>query len=65
MTTDTLQEKYADLRTEVLRMASAFSALQDVMRRDPDIALDICRMFEHYACGVMEQHPRHQEGGDV
>jgi len=65
MTIDTLQEKYAALRTEACRMASAFSALQYVIKHDPDIALDLCRMFENYACGVLDAHPRHQDGGEA
>lgn len=65
MTAYTLEEKYADLRAEANRMASAFSALQHVIKHDPDIALDLCRMFENYACGVLDAHPRHQDGGEA
>ncbi len=63
MSAITLEEKYAALREEVSRMASGFAALLVAIEKDPDIAADVCRVFEVYACGVLDEHPRHQEGG--
>lgn len=62
MSAYTLQEKYAALREDASRMASGFAALLVAIEKDPDIAADICRVFEIYACGVLDEHPRHQEG---
>lgn len=63
MSAITLEEKYAALRDEVSRMASGFAALLVAIKKDPDIAADVCGVFEVYACGVLDEHPRHQEGG--
>lgn len=66
MTTFTLQERYAFLISQAEKMASAFAGLAVVIERgDPDVALDMCRIFESYACGVLDAHPRHQEGGEA
>ena len=65
MSTITLQEKYAALREDASRMASGFAALLVVIEKDPDMAADVCRVFEVYACGVLDEHPRHQEGGEA
>lgn len=65
MSTITLHEKYAALREAANRMASGFAALLVAIEKDPDIAADVCRVFEAYACGVLDEHPRHQEGGDA
>jgi hypothetical protein len=65
MSTITLQEKYAALREDANRMASGFGALLVVIEKDPDMAADVCRVFEVYACAVLDEHPRHQEGGEV
>lgn len=62
----TLQEKYDFLISQAEKMASAFAGLAVVIERgDPDAALDMCRIFESYACNVLDAHPRHHEGGDA
>lgn len=65
MSTITLEEKYAALREEVGRMASGFAALLVAIEKDPDIAADVCRVFEVYACGVLDEHPMQHKGGEA
>jgi len=62
----TLQEKYEFLISQAEKMASAFAGLAAVIEHgDPDAALDMCRIFESYACNVLDAHPRHREGGEA
>lgn len=61
----TLQEKYATLCKDACRMASGFAALALAIEKDPDVAADICRVFEIYACSVLEVHLRNQEGDEA
>jgi len=62
----TLQDRYEFLISQTEKLVSAFAGLATTIEHGcPDVALDMCRMFESYGCGVLDAHPRHREGGEA
>ena len=59
ITPERLQAKYDDLRLHFERLASALGTLsRSIETDDPGVASDVCKIFENYACEVLNEHPR-------